>query len=52
MGVDVPNIRTILYFGSCKDVEMYEQAGGRAGRDGNHLNAIVLVRKGGRQHFN
>ena len=46
MGVDVPNIR------SCEDVEMYVQAVGRAGRDGNHSNAVVLVRKGGRQHIN
>ena len=31
MWVDVPNIRTVIHFGSCEDVEMYVQAVGRAG---------------------
>ena len=45
MGVDVPNIRTIIHFGACGDIESYVQAVGRAGRDGKHSNAIIFVRK-------
>ena len=31
MGVDIPDIRNIIHFGSCEDIEMYVQAVGRAG---------------------
>ena len=35
MGIDVSNnIRSIVHFGSCEDVEAYVQAIGRARRDG------------------
>ena len=52
MGIDVPNIRTVIHFGCCEDVETYIQAVGRAGRDGRPSKAIILTRKGGRQHIN
>ena len=45
MGIDVPNIRTIIHFGSCEDIETYVQAIGRAGRDGLQANALLLTRK-------
>ena len=51
MGIDVPDIRSIVHFGSCEDTEAYVQAIGRAGRDGHQANALLLKRKG-RQHIN
>jgi ATP-dependent DNA helicase RecQ len=51
MGIDIPDIRTIIHFGSCEDVEAYVQAIGRAGRDGHQANALLLKRKG-KQHVN
>ena len=51
MGVDIHDIRNIIHFGACEDVEMYVQAVGRAGRDGNNSTALLLTRKGARQHI-
>ena len=34
MGIDVSNIRIIIHFGSCEDVETYVQAISHAGHDG------------------
>ena len=52
MGIDVPNIRTVIHFGCSEDVESYIQGVGRAGRDGKPSKAIILSRKGGKQHIN
>ena len=52
MGIDVPNIRTVIHFSCCEDVESYIQGVGRAGRDGKPSKAIILSRKGGKQHIN
>ena len=52
MGIDVPDIRTIIHFGCCEDVESYVQAVGRAGRDGKPSKAIIFARKGGKQYIN
>lgn len=43
MGVDVPNIRTVLNFGVPGSLEAFVQQSGRAGRDGLPSEAIVLV---------
>ena len=51
MGVDIHDIRNIIHFGSCEDIEMYVQAVGRAGRDGNNSTALLLTRKGTKQHI-
>lgn len=50
--MNTPNIRTIVHFGACEDEQSYVQAVGRTGRDGLQSNAVVLARKGGRQHIN
>ena len=51
MGIDIHNIRNIIHFGSCEDTEMYVQAVGRAGRDGNNSIALLLIHKGAKQHI-
>ena len=43
MGVDVPNIRTVIYFGPPADMDDYFQECGRAGRDGLESNAILYL---------
>ena len=41
MGVDVPNIRTVIHFGPPADMDDYFQECGRAGRDGLESNVIL-----------
>lgn len=48
MGVDIPDIRTVVHFGACDDIESYVQAVGRAGRDGLQSKVMLLLRKGGK----
>ena len=42
MGVDCPNIRTIIHWGPPDDLDTYVQETGRAGRDGLSSRAILL----------
>lgn len=41
MGMDVPNIRTVLHWGPPNDIESYVQETGRGGRDGKPTNAVL-----------
>jgi len=42
MGIDYPDIRTVVHFGTSGMVEEYVQESGRAGRDGNPATASIL----------
>ena len=52
LGVNIPDIRTVVHFGTCEDECTYIQAVGRAGRDKQLSTAVLLVRKGENQHVN
>ena len=46
MGVDCPDVCQIIHLGPPEDVESYIQETGRAGRDGQHSIAILMIIKG------
>ena len=46
MGVDCPDIRRIIHWGSPCTIEEYVQETGRAGRDGASAVAILYIAKG------
>ena len=46
MGIDNPNVRVVVHLGIPLRPEAYYQEAGRAGRDGNAANCILLWTKG------
>ena len=46
MGIDIPDIRRVYHWGAPSDLEQYLQEIGRAGRDGNTAQAILVNSKG------
>jgi len=50
VGIDCPDIRTVIYFGTLGTVEGYVQESGHAGRDGNPATASIFYGKPPKVH--
>ena len=46
MGIDKADIRRIIHYGPCKNLESYYQQTGRAGRDGLESECVMFSNPG------